>query len=205
MSHPTAPSEPGIQIPHIQAPDISVDLAGLVIDMFLLLFAVGLTMARNKIGATLKSIEGSIHNPTIFDSKQKVKAELAGLLNSLRIISGSDYACLGIMHNGQFSEWGYSFSKVTWEIESHAEELVSTLADLRQITVNNFMTDQKNWYTYGKYLCYPIGIGDNIQIAVIALSCYKNQSLGLDHKQTIDELVDTISDTIINSFLTKNV
>lgn len=139
----------------------------------------------------------------VLDLCQENKAKLCVLLENLRVESQADNVCLGILYNSQINEWGYSFSKVNFELEAYSPRVAPISPKLSKIPVSFWLQTlndgQPKWHVKKEWLFYPIFYGP-ILIAIVVVSCYDSAELtkiNLENSQTEIDLIRSILATFV--------
>jgi hypothetical protein len=187
---------------NIPLPESTVEIVSLTVDSLVLVAALFLALARQKLMSTLRSFKVESQSKTPLDKNQHTKMHIHGNLTALRTVTDSDYACLGLLHNGSFTEWGYSFSSVTWELESTNSGLQPLIPKLKECTITNWLSTSETWFSTGDYVCFPIKLGST-QIGIIALSSFDNTKSPKVNTQDTQEIVSDIVETILATFIDK--
>lgn len=139
-------------------------------------------------------------NLKALDKNQDAKNQLNSLLIAIRAITKADYACLGILHNGKVTEWGYSFSQVTWELENFSEGLQPINAKLKDYPVNTWLIPKEGWQHIKHYNCYPIYFG-TVQIGILLLSEFDRDPVDIPNPQSLTSITKDIQTLIRKNFL----
>jgi hypothetical protein len=188
----------------IEIPPIAIEAVEIGGEIVLLGLSVLILSARQKIYKALEAIKKKVETGLPLDQNQPLKTHLSELLAGLRTVTNTNYACLGIMHNGQFTEWGYSFSRVTWEIETKSPGLLPITPELKDVCINNWIQPEPRWFHYENFLCYPIKINQNIQVGIIILGCYGTEKCVIEITEKEQQLAQEISNCVIEIFLNEN-
>lgn len=187
----------------ISMPPVDPEVISLGMDVAVLLAIAFAVYARDNLKKAVAKISAEqFANKFPLDKNHQAKLKLIGLLTALRTVAESDHASLGILHNGSFSEWGYSFSKVTWEIETKDKNLVSLLPRLKETPVSYWIAKVKGWSHVGNYLVYPIFIGST-QIAVIALACF-DEACSPPAPENTSKITNQIAEVLLENFINKS-
>jgi hypothetical protein len=215
---------------HHEPPPVDLGLDGLrqytldfVAEAALLVAAASLLVIRRNIKKQLRAIS-QILNPTeklAIDLGQDHKIRLTILLEDILQELGANNVALGILYNGQISEWGYSFSKVTFELEAHSPRFAPISRELNKFPINTWLPKanpgypgqpedtkenpcQPRWQYTEDYWWFPVVMG-NVTVAVLVANCYDhqcNQRLSENLKGIQGEM-ELIKSTLI-SFVTKS-
>lgn len=170
-----------------------------------LLAVFSLLVVRNSLKKQIDYLKRLL-KPTqklVLDLCQENKAKLCVLLENLRVESQADNVCLGILYNGQISEWGYSFSKVNFELEAYNPRVAPISPKLSKIPVSFWLQTlndgQPRWHVEKDWLFYPIYYGP-ILIAIVVVACYDSTELtkiNLENCQTEIDLIRSILATFV--------
>ena len=123
-------------------------------DIMLLLTTISLIVTRNSLGRVkehLKSLVSQLKSPNksadyTLDSTIELKQSVYFWLNKLLNETTASWVTLGILSNGEVSQWGYHYSRLSWDFKVHSPEHEIPIGPLDNINATQLSVDLFNLY-----------------------------------------------------------
>lgn len=160
----TKTNEPTVSVDYEQITPYIHDISTILVAICACMFGVALRKGLKVVKSLEKKIESSYESPDKYflDYNQEFKIRVKIVLEQILANLKCDSVTLGIMHNGKFSESGWSFSRVTFEIEALSKNMGSNLTRVNSQTVSQWLDDSRQWYRVQNYWARNLYFGNTI-------------------------------------------
>jgi len=126
--------------PFIQWLDRNPEVVSTAVDVAILLASASFVITRVSLGKLKTSLENTVaslknpgHDKYTLDPNTKLKQSIYFHINKLLNSTNAQWVSLGILSNGEVSEFGYHFCNLNWDFLTHEPNAEVPLESLKEL------------------------------------------------------------------------